>query len=76
MSQSAKRPVNLKASAELVSQAKAYGINLSAAFEDALQSAVKAARIAEWQEENQEAFAAYDRRISVKGVFSDGKRRF
>ena len=76
MNQAAKRPVNVKARADLVSEAKAYGINLSAAFETALESAVKEARIARWQEENREAFAAYDRRVQTNGVFSDGKRRF
>jgi antitoxin CcdA len=76
MNQTAKRPVNVKARADLVSEAKEYGINLSAAFETALETAVKEARIARWQEENQEAFAAYDRRVQANGVFSDGKRRF
>ena len=76
MNKSAKRPVNLKASADLVAQAKAYGINLSSAFEAALESAVKAAQIAQWREENRAAFAAYDRRIETNGVFSAGKRRF
>jgi len=76
MTKAAKRPVNVKAPADLVSEAKAYGINLSAAFEAALESAVKEARIARWQEDNREAFAAYDERIRASGVFSNGKRRF
>jgi len=76
MTQAAKRPVNVKARADLVSEAKTYGINLSAAFETALESAVKEARIARWQEDNREAFAAYDERIRANGVFSNGKRRF
>jgi post-segregation antitoxin (ccd killing protein) len=42
----------------------------------ALESALKSARIAQWQEENRDAFAAYDRRIEADGPFSDGKRRF
>ena len=76
MNHAPKRPVNVKAREDLVSDAKALGINLSATFETALESAVKAARIARWQEENREAFSAYDERIAAKGVFSDGKRRF
>jgi antitoxin CcdA len=76
MNKTAKRPVNVKARADLVSEAKAYGINLSAAFEAALEAAVKDARVARWQEENREAFEAYDRRVQANGVFSDGKRRF
>ena len=76
MNHSAKRPVNVKASQDLVSDAKALGINLSATFEAALEAAVKAAQIARWQEENREAFSSYDERIAARGVFSSGKRRF
>lgn len=76
MTQAAKRPINLKARDDLVTEAKALGINLSAMFETALESAVKAAQIEKWQDENREAFAAYDKRVEAKGVFSTGKRRF
>ncbi|HMA49364.1 MAG TPA: type II toxin-antitoxin system CcdA family antitoxin [Magnetospirillaceae bacterium] len=76
MTQAAKRPINLKARDDLVTEAKALGINLSATFEAALVSAVKAAKIEKWQDENREAFAAYDKRVEAKGVFSAGKRRF
>ena len=58
------------------SEAKALGINRSATFEVALETAVKIARIAQWQEANREAFAAYDTRIESHGVFSTGKRLF
>ena len=71
-----KRPVNVKARADLVADAKAYGINLSSVFEEALDLAVREARLTRWQAENTEAFAAYDRHIEKNGVFSDGKRRF
>lgn len=76
MNSSAKRPVNVKAPADLVADAKAHGINLSSVFEEALDQAVRKARLAKWQEENAQAFAAYDRRIEENGVFSSGKRRF
>jgi post-segregation antitoxin (ccd killing protein) len=51
-------------------------VNLSATFEGALEAAVKVARLARWQEENREAFAADDKRIESTGVFGAGKRRF
>lgn len=76
MNHSPKRAVNLKARDDLVVEAKMLGINLSTTFEAALETAVKAARIARWQEQNREAFAAYDQRIEAQGVFSAGKRRF
>jgi antitoxin CcdA len=73
---SPKRAVNVKARDDLVSEAKSLGINLSAIFEGALEVAVKAARIARWQAENSEAFAAYGQRVASQRVFSAGKRRF
>jgi antitoxin CcdA len=76
MNHSPKRPVNVKAREDLVSEAKTLGINLSATFEGALEIAVKTARIARWQEDNREAFVAYDQRVESTGVFSAGKRRF
>jgi antitoxin CcdA len=76
MTLSQKRPVNVKARGDLVAEAKALNINLSGVFDAALETAVKTARIAKWQEENGEAFAAYDKRIQSCGVFSAGKRRF
>jgi len=76
MNTSIKRPVNVKARADLVADAKAHGINLSSVFEEALDRAVRDARLAHWQAENEDAFAAYDRRVEKAGVFSDGKRRF
>jgi post-segregation antitoxin (ccd killing protein) len=42
----------------------------------AKQSDVKAASIARWQEENLEAFADYDKRVTAQGIFSEGKRGF
>ncbi len=76
MTQAAKRPINLKARADLLSEAKTLGINLSATFEAALEGAVKAAQIAKWRDENREAFLAYDAYVEENGVFSDGKRSF
>jgi post-segregation antitoxin (ccd killing protein) len=40
------------------------------------RSTAQSARIADWQKENTEAFAAYDKRVAANGVFSTGKRRF
>lgn len=70
MTEAAKRPINLKARDDLITLAESLGINLSATFEAALASAVKAAQIEKWRDENREAFAAYDKRVEAKGVFS------
>lgn len=71
-----KRPVNLKVSEDLVTMAKQLGINMSATFESALEVAVRDAQLANWRDENRAAFASYDKRVEVKGMFSDGKRLF
>jgi antitoxin CcdA len=61
---------------DLVSEAKALGINLSELFESALENAVGEARRKQWVEENRQAFADYDRFVETHGIFSDGKRLF
>ena len=65
-----KRAANLSVSAELLDQAKALDINLSATFERALEAEVRAHRSAEWLAENRDAIAAYNARVEKYGVFS------
>ena len=76
MAQPAKRPINLDVRDELLAEAEELGIDLSAIFEAALETAVKAAQMGKWQDENREAFAVYDKRIEANGVFNAGKRLF
>jgi antitoxin CcdA len=71
-----RKPTNVSARTDLVSEAKALGINLSELFESALENAVREARRKQWVEENRQAFADYDRFVETHGVFSDGKRLF
>jgi len=72
----AKRPANLSISAELIEQARALDINLSATLEQALTQAVQVRRRERWLAENREAIAQYNARIERDGVFSDGLRSF
>lgn len=71
-----KRPVNLSVDAQLVAQAREYGIPLSAALEEALKVRIAAAREARWLAENALAIADNNERIVRDGVFSDGVRSF
>lgn len=72
----AKRAANLSVNAELLDQAKALSINLSATFERALEEAVRVRRREQWLAENREAMEAYNRRIERGGTFSDDVRSF
>jgi antitoxin CcdA len=71
-----RKPTNVSARTDLVSEAKGLGINLSEVFESALESAVRESRRKQWVEENRQAFAEYDQFVETHGVFSEGKRLF
>ena len=71
-----KRAANLSINAELLDEAKALDINLSATLEKALESEVRARMREKWLEENREAIAAYNARIARDGMLSDHVRAF
>ena len=72
----AKRAANLSVNAELLDEARALEINLSATLEKALDEAVRARKREKWLEENREAIEAYNRRIARDGLASDHVRAF
>ena len=71
-----KRPVNLSLNSDLLRLGKELGLNLSSVAEEALACAVNARLAERWVVENQNAIAAYNRRIDTQGVFSDGLRTY
>lgn len=71
-----KKPANVSINEGLLREAKALGINLSAALESALEIEVRARKRAQWLEENRDALEAYNRRIEQDGIWSDGLRGF
>lgn len=71
-----KRAANLSVNAELLDQAKALEINLSATFERALEEEVRARKREQWLAENRDAIVAYNERIERDGMFGDGLRSF
>lgn len=71
-----KRPVNLSLNSDLLRLGKELGLNLSSVAEEALAYAVNARLAERWVVENQNAIEAYNRRIDMQGVFSDGLRTF
>lgn len=61
---------------DLLREAKALKLNLSATFEGALKEAVRQHRRAAWVAENRKAIEAYNAHVEKNGVFSDGRRQF
>ena len=62
--------------ADLLKQAKALDINLSATLEKALAEALRQRRREQWLAENEAAMHAYNQQVEASGVFSDGLRSF
>ncbi|BBC99662.1 MULTISPECIES: type II toxin-antitoxin system CcdA family antitoxin [Sphingobium] len=55
-----RKATNLSLDVDLVADAKALGINLSRACEEALRKEIAAERGRRWQEDNKEAIAAWN----------------
>jgi antitoxin CcdA len=71
-----KKPTNLSVNSDLLNQAKALKINLSATFEAALLIELKAARRDLWLAENKEAIDACNKLAETHGLFADKHRVF
>lgn len=71
-----KKPANLSINADLLGLAKQFNINLSQTLELHLAEIVRQAQRSQWLAENQNALEDYNRRIEMRGAFSDGLRRF
>ena len=71
-----KQATNLSINRDLLNAARAAGVNLSAALEEALEEKVAAARREQWKQENAEAIAEYNDLIAEHGTFSEGHRSF
>nr|WP_315486193.1 type II toxin-antitoxin system CcdA family antitoxin [uncultured Undibacterium sp.] len=72
----AKKASNLSINSDLLRQAKALDINLSATLEAALKVKVKELQAQKWLQENQASITAYNESVGEEGVFSDGLRSF
>lgn len=71
-----KKSANLSINADLLQQAKQLNINLSQTLEYHLAEIIRQARRKQWLAENRNALEEYNRRIELRGAFSDGLRRF
>lgn len=73
---SRKTRVSVTIDEDLVAQAKAAGINLSAVAEDAIRLETRAEEMRQWAQENKAALEAKARLIEEEGLWSDGLRMF
>ena len=72
----AKKASNLSINSDLLRQAKAFDINLSATLEAALKVKLKELQAQKWLDENRASIVAYNESVADDGVFSDGLRSF
>jgi len=71
-----KKSTNLSINSDLLRLARESRINLSQTLEQHLVELLKEENRLKWRAENREAINAYNKRIEVAGVFSDGLRQF
>jgi antitoxin CcdA len=68
---SAKRPVNLTMNGDLVTRAKAEGLNLSALAEEAVATALAQRARQKWEADIAESCRAHDRYLAEYGSLND-----
>lgn len=71
-----KRATNLTVDPELLDEARALNINLSATFEASLRDAVRKQKAAAWLEENRAALDSYNAWIEKNGLPLEQYRQF
>lgn len=71
-----KKATNVSINSDLLAQARACKINLSATLEQALAEKLAKVQREQWLLENQQAIADYNQKVEELGVFSDGLRSF
>jgi len=71
-----KKAANLSINSELLNQAKALQINLSATLEQALTELIRDKQRQQWLQDNRQSIEQYNQRVESEGCFSDGLRNF
>ena len=71
-----KKAANVSINSDLLQQAKALKINLSATLKYELAQLIRQKRRAQWLDENRTALDDYNAFVDKHGVFSDGLRQF
>jgi antitoxin CcdA len=74
--QSPRKATNLSLDADLIQEARAFGVNISQAAEAGVRRAVADARAEQWRRDNAEALASSNRWVEANGLPLDRYRRF
>ncbi len=69
-----KARLNITVDADLLSEARKQGLNLSELMDRAIADATKAERARKWREDNAEAIRQHNEMIEREGLWSDGLR--
>jgi antitoxin CcdA len=69
-----KARLNITVDADLLSEARKQGLNLSELMERTIANATKAERARKWREDNAEAIRQHNEMIEKDGLWSDGLR--
>jgi len=72
----AKKATNITLSADVLTEAKAMGINISQACDQFLRTLVREERERRWQEENADFIAAYNQTVETEGLPLEQWRTF
>jgi antitoxin CcdA len=75
-SRTRKRATNVTIDADLLTRAKALGLNVSSAVEDGLRARIREEEIRRWHAENKEAIEALNKETREHGLWYDRWRRF
>ena len=70
------RKTSMTMDADLLDEARRYGVNVSAAAQSGVETVVKAERWRRWREENREGIEAYNRWIEKNGIPLAQYRKF
>lgn len=71
-----KKPTNLTLDQGLLSEARAFGVNISQAAEAGLRNAVRDAKAAAWKHENADALESSNRWVEENGLLLAKYRPF
>lgn len=71
-----KKATNITLSADVLSEAKALGINISQACDQFLRDLIRREQERRWQQDNVEFIAAYNRTVADEGLPLDDWRSF
>ncbi|MBS0557713.1 MAG: type II toxin-antitoxin system CcdA family antitoxin [Proteobacteria bacterium] len=66
-----KKPTNVSINSDLLADARAFGLNLSAELEERLTETLRQRRAEQWLRDNRAAIEAYTKFVEENGIFGE-----